>query len=214
MKSKISPMILIVSVIVLFFSQSIFAQDVNELISEGDKLSAEFKHKEALEVYKKADTASPANWKILWKISRAIVDIAEKLPTETGEEEDEQLLMYDKAFAYADSSAKLSPESSEPYLRKAIANGRIALFKGVFSVAGVVNQVRDDVEKAIELITGGNIIQGVFHYVLARTHAKISQKWAPARSVLGLGWADNEIAIEEFKKAVELYPEFIMIYTN
>jgi tetratricopeptide (TPR) repeat protein len=214
MKSKHTAVVLMFSILTVIFSTTVVAQDVNELIAQGDKLVKEFKHQEALEVYEKADAASPANWEVLWKISRAIVDIAEKLPTETGEQEDAQLEMYDKAFTYADSSSKLAPENSEPFLRKAIANGRIALFKGVFSVAGIVGQVRDDVEMAIKLNTGGNEIQGVSHYVLGRTHAKISEKWAPARSVLGLGWADIDTALVELKTAVDLYPEFIMIYVE
>jgi tetratricopeptide (TPR) repeat protein len=214
MKSKLTAVVLMFSILAVFFSTAILAQDVTELIAQGDKLVKEFKHQEALEVYQKADSVSPANWEVLWKISRAFVDIAEKMPVETGDQEDSQLEMYDKAFVYADSSAKLSPNSSEPYLRKAIANGRIALFKGVFSVAGIVDQVREDAEKAIKLNTGGNEIQGVSHYVLGRTHAKISEKWAPARSVLGLGWADIDTAIVELKKAVDLYPEFIMIYVE
>ncbi|MBL1213867.1 MAG: tetratricopeptide repeat protein [Ignavibacteriae bacterium] len=198
----------------IIFSASAFAQSAEDLIAEGDKLVKEYKHQDALDVYQKADSLYPNNWEVLWRISRAYVDIAEKMPKETSEEEDAQLEIYDTALALADSSVKLAPDKSEPLLRKAIAGGRIALFKGVFSVAGVVNQVRDDAEKAIELNTGGNEIQGVTHYVLARTHAKISEKWAPARSVLGLGWADIDSAMVHYKKAVNLYPNFIMIYVD
>ena len=43
---------------------------------------------------------------------------------------------------------------------------------------------------------------------------KISDKWAPARSVLGLGWANYDSAIVHFKKAVQLFPNFIMIYVD
>jgi len=94
--------------------------------------------------------------------------------------------------SYADQAVKYGPNQSITYLRRAIANGRVALFKGVFSVGGVVNSVKSDCEKAISLNNGGNYTQALAHYVFARTHAKISEKWAPARSVLGLGWADND----------------------
>ena len=99
-------------------------------------------------------------------------------------------------------------------MRRAIANGRIALFKGVFSVAGVVNSVKDDCEKAIKLNSGDKYEIALAHYILARTHAKASEKWAPARAVIGLGWADNEIAITEFNKAVNLFPNFRMFYLD
>ncbi|MDR3611285.1 MAG: tetratricopeptide repeat protein, partial [Ignavibacteriaceae bacterium] len=93
-------------------------------------------------------------------------------------------------------------------------NGRIALFKGVFTVGGVVNSIKKDCEKAIALNNGGSYVQGLAHYVLARTNAKISEKWAPARAVLGLGWADNETAIKEYKTAISLYPNFRMFYVD
>ncbi|NMB80271.1 MAG: tetratricopeptide repeat protein, partial [Ignavibacteria bacterium] len=115
---------------------------------------------------------------------------------------------------YAEKAVKLEPNKTISYLRRAIANGKIALFKGVFSVAGVVNSVRADAEKAIQLNNGDNFVMGVSHYVLARTHAKTSEKWKPARSILGLGWADNEIAINEFKKAIEIYPNYVMFYVD
>jgi tetratricopeptide (TPR) repeat protein len=212
MKFKSIWNILFLSLIVLSISAS--AQEEIDWLSKGNQLYKEFKNQEALEAYQKADSASPKNWDVLWRISRAYVDLAEKMPNETGDEEDAQLATFEKALMFADSSINLAPDQSEPYLRKAIANGKIALFKGVFSVAGVVNQVKEDCEKAILQGTGGNITQGVAHYVLARTHAKISEKWAPARSVLGLGWADIDSALVHYEKAKELYPNFIMIYVD
>ncbi len=190
------------------------AQSIEELIAKGDSLTKSFQNKKALEAYQQADKLSPDNWEVKWRLSRAIVDIAEHLPAETSEQEDEQLKQYELATKYADEAVKLAPEKSITYLRRAIANGRIALFKGVFSVGSIVDQVKADAEKAIELNNGGNEFQGIAHYVLARTHAKISEKWAPARAVIGLGWADNEIAIDEFKKALKLYPELMMIHLD
>jgi tetratricopeptide (TPR) repeat protein len=193
---------------------SVQAQMVEELISKGDNYTEEYNNQMALDTYLKADKLSPNNWEILWRISRAYVDIGEHMPEKTDEQKDAQLLMYQKAFDYADKSVKYASDKSITYVRRAIANGRIALFKGVFSVAGVVNSVRDDCEKAIKLNNGDKYTIALGHYILARTHAKISEKWAPARSVLGLGWADNEIAITEFNKAINLHPNFRMFYLD
>jgi tetratricopeptide (TPR) repeat protein len=191
---------------------SLFAQDVETLIAEGDKYYKEFNNEKALEVYKKADVKSPDNWEILWRISRAHVDLGEHMPASTSEQEDAQIAKYNLAFEYADRAVQLAPDQAVPYLRRAIANGRVALFKGVFSVADVVNSVRDDCHKAIELGNGGDDIQAITHYVLARTHAKISEKWAPARAVLGLGWAELDSSFVHYKKAIELKPNFVMFY--
>jgi tetratricopeptide (TPR) repeat protein len=198
----------------LVLTFSVHAQMVEKLIDEGDQYTEEFNNQKALDTYLKADKLYPNNWEILWRISRAYVDIGEHMPEKTDEQQDAQLVMYQKAFDYADKSVKLAPDKSVTYVRRAIANGRIALFKGVFSVAGVVNSVKEDCEKAIKLNSGENYVIALGHYILARTHAKISEKWAPARAVLGLGWADNEIAITEFNKAINLFPNFRMFYLD
>lgn len=190
------------------------AQSLEELLQDGDSFQKEHQFKVALEIYEKADSLHPANWKVMWRLSRAYVDLGDLMPAETDEQKEAQLPMYEKAVMYADSAVALAPNQMLPYLRRAIANGKIALFKGVFSVGSVVDQVRDDSEKAIELNTSTEKDLGIAHYVLARTHDKISDKWGPARSVLGLGWADWEIAIQHYQQAQQLYPELMMIHLD
>jgi len=198
----------------LLFTFSVTAQMVEKLIEEGDQYTEEYNNQKALDTYLKADKLYPNNWEILWRISRAHVDIGEHMPEKTDEQKDAQLVLYQKAFDHADKSVKLAPDKSITYVRRAIANGRIALFKGVFSVAGVVNSVKEDCEMAIKLNSGDAYTIALAHYILARTHAKTSEKWAPARAVLGLGWADNEVAITEFNKAINLFPNFRMFYLD
>jgi len=188
------------------------AQSLDELLAEGDKATEEFNSKKALDIYLNADKISPGNWQVLWRISRSYVDIAEHMPSETGEQEDLQYAEFERALNYAENTVKLAPDQSIAYVRRAAANGKIALFKGIFSVAGVVNKVKEDCEKAIKLNNGGNYVQALAHYILGRTHSTVSNKWAPARAVIGLGWADKQTAIKELEKAVELFPGFRMFY--
>ena len=190
------------------------AQTLDALLEEGEKYYYQFNNEKALEAFKKAEKIDANNFEALWKLSRTYVDIADRMPTSTDEQENAQLSIFQKALEYGDQASKQKPSQSVGFLQRAIANGKIALFKGVFTVAGVVNSVRVDVEKAIQLDNGGNFNQGVAHYVLARTHAKTSEKWKPARVILGLGWADNEIALTEYKKAIEIYPGYIMFYVD
>ena len=150
--------------------------------------------------------------KFYWRISRAYVNIAVHMPSTNGDEEDAQLAVYEKALGYADKAVKLAKDQSVVYVRRAVVNGRIALFKGVFTVGGVVNQVKEDCEKAVRIGNGDAYTLALAHYILGRTHAKVSEKWAPARAVLGLGWADKDSALVELKKAVDLYPNFRMFY--
>ncbi|GBD88185.1 hypothetical protein BMS3Abin03_02120 [bacterium BMS3Abin03] len=196
----------------LLFIAGINAQSLDELMQKGDSYYSVWDHQNALKTYLLADSLYPGNWELMWKISRAYVDIGEKLPQETSEEEDQKKAMYEKALAYADSAVKLAPDQAEAYVRRAIANGRIALFEGVFSAIGSVNDVRDDCEKAIELGNGGNYTQALAHYVLGRAHYKVSEKPYLLRLPLGLGWADMDDSIRELETAVKLKPNYRMFY--
>ncbi|NOX18181.1 MAG: hypothetical protein GXO87_07860 [Chlorobi bacterium] len=201
-------------ILLTFSASSIYAQSVEELIAKGDNYYKEFNNQAALETFLKAKELAPDNYEVIWRLSRTLVDIGEHMPTSTSEQEDAQEKTFYEALAYANKAVELAPDKSITYLRRAIANGKIALFKGIFSVATIVDSTRDDCKKAIGLNTGGADVQGIAHYVLALTNAKVSTKWAPARSVLGLGWADLDTALVEYKKAEELKPNFVMIYVD
>lgn len=194
------------------FISSSYSQTVENLIGEGDKYDKEFDHQKALETYLKADEMSPANWEIIWRISRAYVNLGAKMPGETDEEEDAKIEVYEKSFAYADSSVMLAPDQSIPYVRRAISNGRIELFEGIFSAIGTVGDVKNDSERAIELGNGGSYYQSLAHYVLGRTHAKVCEKVYLFRLPIGLGWGDMDVAIREFQIAVKLKPNFRMYH--
>jgi tetratricopeptide (TPR) repeat protein len=188
---------------------------LDELLTKGDSyLDVDFNNQKALETYQSADKQSPNNWEIYWRLSRTYVYIAEKMPDNTSDQKDAQLAVFEKAYDYANNAVKFAPDKSVTFLRRAVANGKIALFKGVFSVAGIVNAVKADCEKAINLGNGGNYVQGLAHYVLARTNDKVSEKWAPARAVIGLGWANLENAFNEYNTAIKIYPNFRMFYLD
>ncbi len=192
-----------------FFSN---AQTLEDLMREGDNYYKDFNHQSALETYLIADSLYPGNWILMWKISRAYVDLAEKMPQESEEEEDVKKLEFEKALFYADSSVKLAPNEAEVYVRRAIASGKIALFEGIFSAIGSVNDVKDDSEHAIELGNGGNYTQALAHYILGRGHYKVCEKAYLVRLPLGLGWGDMEDSIRELEIAVKLRPNFRMFY--
>ncbi len=206
--------ILFVFVIAAFITEAP-AQTAAKLIAEGDALAEkEHKNDAALEKLLQAEKLEPTNWEILWRISRTYVDIAEHMPDKTGDQKDAQEAKYKLAYDYADKAVKLAPNQSVTYLRRSIANGRIALFKGVFSVAGIVNDVKKDLDKAIELNNGGDQVQATSHYVLGRTHAKLAEKSSIVRWPLGLGWGNLDTAIDEYKKAIKLKNDFKMYHLD
>lgn len=196
--------------LVMFGVSFSYAQTVDELLKQGDQFVAEFQNQKALDTYLKAEKLAPNNWEVLWRISRAYVDLGEKMPEKTDAQKDEQEKIYNKAFDYANKSVKNGSGQSITYVRRAIANGRIALFQGVFSAVGTVNDVKEDCDKAIQLGNGGNYVQGLAHYVLGRTHLKVCEKSYLVRLPIGLGWGDTEDAVKLLETAVKLKPNFRM----
>ncbi|CUS76832.1 Tetratricopeptide repeat-containing protein [Candidatus Kryptonium thompsonii] len=179
----------------------------NQLIAEGDEYSEKkFDNYKALEKYLEAYKINPRDYNVLWKLSKVYVDIGEHLPTRTKEEKQKQLEMYEKAREYAELAIQVNPNGSMGYTRRAIALGRIALFKGVWESIDLVKKVKEDCEKAIQLDPNNSVA----YYVLGRTHAKLCEKPKLFRAPLGLGWANYDDAIKNFEKAISLRPTFIM----
>ncbi len=201
--------LLLIAITLSLFSSVNFAQDLKSYLAKADSLSDIFQFNNAISLLEKANATFPNNWEVLWRLSRDEIYIGNATKNDEKRE-----AIYAKAFALADKAVKAGPNQAVTYLRRAIANGKIALSKGVFSVGGIVNAARKDLKKAIQLGNGGNYVQAVAHYVLGRTHAKVSEKWKPARSILGLGWADLTIALKEYQKAIDLYPNFVMFYVD
>jgi tetratricopeptide (TPR) repeat protein len=192
-------------------SASLKAQNVQQLIAEGDVLAEKkFDNRKALEIYKKAETLDPKNYAVLWRISRALVDISEHLPAGTDEQKKEQMSGYQASLDYAEKAVKANPSGMMGYLRRGISNGRVALSKGVFSQIGLIKSVKADVEKAIQLHNEDNHQLAVAHYIMARAHAKVCEKPYLVRLPLGLGWGDRKTAAAEYEKAISLNPDFVM----
>lgn len=195
----------------LFFISCSVSQNNNSnlevLISEGDFFAEKvFDNQKALEKYLDALKLSPKNYELYWKISRCYIDIGEHLPSNSQEEKKQQELMYKKALLYADSAVQVNPKGSMGYTRRAIANGRIALFKGIWDNVSIIKKTKSDLDKAIELDPNN----ATAYYVLARTHSKVSEKSKVFRWPLGLAWANLEDAVKCYEKAISLRPDFIM----
>lgn len=199
---------------VLFSSPRLVAQSdghgaapVQLLIAEGNEFSEVlFDNHKALTKFLDALSLEPNNDEIFWRISRSYVDIGEHLPASTDNEKKIQLGTYEKALEYANKAIAANPRSSMGYTRRAIATGRIALFRGVWESIDLVKQTRADLQAALELDPNNS---GAY-YVLGRTHAKVSEKPKLFRWPLGLSWASYDEAVKNYERAISLRPDFIM----
>jgi tetratricopeptide (TPR) repeat protein len=189
------------------FPSALVSQGKDKLIEEGDHFSTvTFENQKALDKFLQAEKIAPKDYETLWRISRSYVDIGEHLPGKSDQEKAVQLEYYSKALHYADLAVSANPNGSMGYLRRAIANGRVALFKGIWAAVDLVKQVKADCEKALSL----DAKNASAYYILARTHAKLCEKSKIVRWPLGLGWANRDEATTMFEKAISMRPSFIM----
>ena len=198
---------------ILFLSFFIFSLNaqVSDLILQADNEALKlFDNKKALATLEAALKVEPNNAEILWRISRAYVDIGEHLPSNNENQKEQQLKYYQNSLSFANRAIANSSNNkilkSNSLTRRAISNGRVALFKGIWESLDLVKNVKDDCLEAIKL---DNQNEAAF-YVLARTHAKVCEKSKFIRIPLGLGWANLDESIKYFKKAIELRPNFMM----
>ncbi len=200
-------LILLVILSLFNFAISQTNETLQKLIAEGDEYSEKkFDNYKALEKYLEAYKIDPKNYDVLLKLSKVYVDIGEHLPANTKEEKKKQLETYQKALEFAELAIQVNPNGSMGYTRRAIALGRIVLFKGVWESVELVKRIKEDCEKAIQLDPQNSVA----YYVLGRTHAKLCEKPKLFRAPLGLGWASYDEAIKNFEKAISLRPDFIM----
>ncbi|HEY9166812.1 MAG TPA: tetratricopeptide repeat protein [Candidatus Kryptonia bacterium] len=192
--------------VVMLLSCAFSGPTLQDLLKKSDDLFNSFDNKEALQVLRDANNEYPDNAEILWRMCRAQTHIADHMPVATDDQKDEQLQAYQEAYNNADRAVKADGNNSMAYTYRAVANGKVALFKGVFSVAPIVKQVREDCERAIALDPNNAIP----YYILGRTHAKLAEKPKLFRWPLGLAWGNMDDAIKFYEKAVGLDGNFVM----
>ncbi len=183
--------------------------DVDTLISEGDKAYAKFENKTAAEFYSQALKLDSTNYEATWKLSRAYLDMGEKL-----EKKDERARFFKKGEELARKAIKLEPDEEKGHLYLSIALGRVALDAGAKERVQMSKDIKAEVEKAIEL----NPNDYLAWHVLARWNRKMATlSWIEKKFAnIFLGGipkgASLQNAVDDFKKAIELNPGFINNY--
>ena len=200
MKKNFFLPVLVLSALILGVSANHSFGGAQESIAEGDSLYHLFDNLGAEAKYMQALKLEPNNAEIIWRISRAKVDIGEHLPV------DQQEPYFEEAVSYADKAIGADPKNAEAHLRRAIGLGKLALHKGVFKSISLVKQVKESLDESLRLDSGNPTT----HYALGRTHHKLCEKPAFARKLLGLGWASEDIGVKEYETSIKMDGTFIM----
>ena len=196
----------VTAIFIFLFSVSVFAQESNSVfVAKGDSAFKVLNNDKALECYLKACELNPNDYEAAWKISRAYVDIGEKL------EGDERANHFKKGEEFAKKAVELKPEGSYGHLYLSIAIGKVALDAGKKEQVRLSKEVKKELDIAIKYDPENDIA----YHVLGRWNRKMANLgWIQRKFAdLFLGGipkdASNENAIASFKKSVELKPAHI-----
>jgi tetratricopeptide (TPR) repeat protein len=203
MKSTLFLFVLLLS-LTLILAQAPAQTTVTEDLMKGNEAFDKFDNEAALKFYQLAYKADTTNCEAVWKIARAHIDLGEIA------EKDLQRKHYYDAETMGRKAVALCPNDANAHLQLSIAVGRVALMEGGKKKVELSKEVKVESEKALELDPANDIA----HHVLARWNREVANLSGVLKMFAkilygGLPPASNEQAIEHFKKAVELNPEYI-----
>jgi tetratricopeptide (TPR) repeat protein len=118
--------------------------------------------------------------------------------------------LYQAALQLAEQAIKANPAAPEGYVRRAAASGKVALFSGVLDASDYVLQAKADAELVLAMRNADAISLATAHYILGRTHLKLTETPRPLRMPLGLGFGNIPEAVTNLRRARELRPRFVM----
>ena len=184
----------------------ILAQDAAGFIQKGDSAYAAMNNDVALENYRKAVDIEPKHYEALWKLSRAYVDVGEKLT-----DKDKRKEYFKKAEEAARKAIEVNPDGSKGHLYLSIALGRVALDASPKERIRLSKEIKAEVDKALELDPNDDIAW----HVLGRWHRKLATlSWIEKKFAnIFLGGVPKEASVQKaaecFQKAIELNPDHI-----
>lgn len=169
-----------------------------------DNLIASNQLSVALPIIEKDLTKSPNDLELLMRKARIVT-----LQGDQTSNEKNKIKSYESAKAIGDQMVKIDSKSPKGYLRRAIAKGKLILFKGVLESRSLVLELRSDAKKALKLKSASSYEKALASYLLGRAHLKLADKPRAIRIPLGLGWANKSKGGDFLKEAFELSPNSI-----
>lgn len=190
MKAKTLFMVLVI----LSFSFSVFSQDAEELISQGDKLYHEMKDlataKEARSMYQKAAATAENKYDAFWRIAR----INYYIGTHT-ESKKEKKTIFVQGVYWAQKAVDLEPEKPDGHYWHGVDNGKYGETRGVLKSLFLVKPIKKAMNKVIELDRSYN--DGGADRVLGRVYFKLP----------GFAGGSKDKSLEHLLKSKEFGPE-------
>jgi len=203
-KMKSKKMFLVLFCFLFIHTGFTAAQENQEFIKRGDEFYEKWEHKNALAEYMKAYNAVSTDYEVLWRIARGYTDRGEKIDERVRES------YYQNAMDFAEKAVLANPDGVEGHFRKAVALGRLALFKGGKTKIELSKGVKTEIDIVKQLDPDYDLA----YYVIGRWHREIANLSRVLKALAkviygGVPEASNEKAIENFTRAVELNPDYV-----
>lgn len=196
--------LLAVCFIIFSLNSAVFAQGDNEIIIKGEELSRKWDYQAAIVLYKKALMADAYNYNLLWRIADNYIKLGIMA------EGDDKAAFYEKAVDYASKAIAADPEKIDGHAKLAIAQGRLALFKGGKVKVELSKSVKAEAEKALKI----NPNNDEALHTLGAWHREISTLPGILKVFAkiiygGLPQASKDEAVKYLEKAVAVNPKII-----
>jgi len=149
---------------------------------------------------------TPRDFEMLWRLSRVRLLQGDAAPAQSRQQD----RLYRQAIDVAEQAIKANPTAPDGYVRRAAAGGKVALFAGVLDASDLVLQAKEDVERVIAMPNVPPVTLATAHYILGRTHLKLTETPRPIRMPLGLGFGNLNDAVTHLRRARQLRPGFVM----
>ncbi|MFC1731550.1 hypothetical protein ACFL6I_14635 [candidate division KSB1 bacterium] len=196
--------------VLVLFTQSLhaFQIPVADYMKRGDDFAAQFNHRQALEQYESVLNMDTGNYEAAWKASRELSAIGNNLE-ETAEAEEIEAT-YARAVEMAQKGISLDSNGVDAHFYMAVAKGRLGLYKGKKEMIQLSKDVKIHVDQVLALDKD----YYKAYYLIGRWHDKIANvNWILKQFAKiiygGLPPASNEEALENFRTAIRLNPEYV-----
>lgn len=130
---------------ILGFTSLVAAQSAGEVVASGEELSKKWDYKGAIAVYEKALVGQANNYDLLWRVADNYVKLG------VSADDKEKAPLYQKASDYATKAVAANPEAIDGHTKLAIAQGRLALFKGGKIKVEMSKTVKAEAERALQI---------------------------------------------------------------
>lgn len=203
--------------VVLCLSLFLFPQDIEELISQGDKLVYEMSDlataKEAESKYLKALNLMDNKYEGYWRMSRVLYYIGEHT-----EKKKERKNIFARGVYYAEKAVELEPDKPDGHYWHGVNNGKYGETRGVLKSLSLVKPIKRAMNKVIEIDRsyedgGADRVLGRVYYKLpgfaggskdkSLEHLLKSKEYGPDDAVTRIYLAETYLAIKQKDKARE-----------